>query len=115
MGKMGSGGDKTAEMSSCVYVKTEEQIQRQAKHGQKIIDYRKSYTACALIKELEATVTELYVHIYKKRKSQHKKNIVIIITSKVVHNRVVRSMFRDPSRSINCNPFLLTPNCPRLT
>lgn len=61
MGKMGSGGDKTAEMSSCVYVKTEEQIQRQAKHGQKIIDYRKSYAACSLIKELEATVTELYM------------------------------------------------------
>lgn len=68
MGKMGSGGDKTAEMSSCVYVKTEEQIQRQAKHGQKIIDFKKSYTACSLIEELEATVTELYVHIYIKKK-----------------------------------------------
>lgn len=65
MGKMGSGGDKTAEMSSCVYVKTEEQIQRQAKHGQKIIDYRKSDAACSLVKEMEATVTELYVYIYK--------------------------------------------------
>lgn len=24
-------------------------------------------------------------------------------------------MFPDPSGSINCNPFLLTPNCPHLT
>lgn len=40
---------------------------------------------------------------------------LLFTASKVVDNRVVRSMFRDPCRSINCNPFLLTPNCPRLT
>lgn len=39
----------------------------------------------------------------------------LITASKVVDNRLVRSMFRDPHWSINCNPFLLTPNCPRLT
>lgn len=38
--------------------------------------------------------------------------MLIITASKAVDNRVVRSMFRDPRRSINCNPFLLTPNCP---